>query len=144
MQQDGTVATSNEIRTAPFIKLDDDLLAILNEVLDGIEVVSEIIPFVQLFIKTCKNIYDRCQEPSRLRAEVQDFLHFLKIIETSIVKGLKQFPNEDRLKLINNKLIEAAKTIKESQNRNTFSAFFYGAKQIVKNLQKLRKISWIP
>ena len=39
---------------------------------------------------------------------------------------MKQFPNEDRLKLINNKLIEAAKTIKESQNRNTFSAFFYG------------------
>ena len=30
------------------------------------------------------------------------------------------------MKLINNKLIEAAKTIKESQNRSTFSAFFYG------------------
>ena len=60
-------------------------LAILNNVLDGIEVVAEIIPYAQLFIKTCKNIYDRCQEPSRLRAEIQDFLHFLKIIETSII-----------------------------------------------------------
>ncbi len=126
VQQDGTVTKENEISVPSFIKLDDTSLAILNDVLDGIEVVAEIIPYVQLFIKTCKNIYNRCQEPSRLRAEIQDFLHFLKIIETSIVKGLKQFPTEERLKLINNKLIEASKTIKESQNRSTFSAFFYG------------------
>eukprot|EP00943_MAST-04B_sp_MAST-4B-sp1_P007325 g7325.t1 len=126
VEQDGTITTKNEISVPSFIKLDDTSLAILNNALDGIEAFAEIIPYAQFFIKTCKNIYDRCQEPSRLRAEIQDFVHFLKVIERSIVKGLKQFPTEERLKLINNKLIEAAETIKESQSRSTFSAFFYG------------------
>ena len=57
------------------IKLDDTSIAILNEVLDGIEVVSEIIPFAQLFIKTCKNIRSM-PRTGRLRAEVQIFYIF--------------------------------------------------------------------
>ena len=84
-----------------FITLDDTSKALLNDVLDGIEVISEVIPFAKVFVTTCKAIYDRCQEPDRLRAEIQDFLHFVQLIEKSIIKGLKLFQETEPLRIIN-------------------------------------------
>eukprot|EP00943_MAST-04B_sp_MAST-4B-sp1_P000052 g52.t1 len=102
----------------------DTSKALLNDVLDGIEVISEVIPFAQLFIKTCKNIYDRCQEPGRLRAEIQDFLDFVQLLEKSIIKGLKIFQETEPLRIINAALMKGIKTIDASQKRTGFMAWW--------------------
>ena len=111
VEKDGTITKEDEIRTASFIELDDTSMALLNDVLDGIEAVSEVIPFAKVFVTTCKAIYDRCQEPERLRAEIQDFLDFIKIIERNVIKGLKNFQEKEPLQLINSALKKGIKTI---------------------------------
>ena len=72
-----------------------------------------------LFIKTCKNIYDRCQEPNRLRAEIQDFLNFVQLIEKSVVKGLKNFQSKEPLRAINSELIKGMKLIDDELGGTT-------------------------
>ena len=120
VELDGTITTENETKTLPIIQLDDTSLAILNDVLDGIDVIAEVIPFAKIFITTCKTIYDRCQEPERLRVEIEDFLSFLKIIERNIIKGLQNFQEIEPLKLINGELKKATMAIEDANKRSGF------------------------
>ena len=124
VELDGTITTENETKTLPIIQLDDASLAILNDVLDGIDVIAEVFPFAKIFITTCKTIYDRCQEPERLRVEIQDFLSFLKIIERNIIKGLKNFQEKEPLKLINGELTKATTAIEDANKRTGFMAWW--------------------
>eukprot|EP00943_MAST-04B_sp_MAST-4B-sp1_P006174 g6174.t1 len=124
VQQDGTITKEDEIETPSFITLDDTSNALLNDVLDGIEVVSEVIPFAKLLVTTCKAIYDRCQEPDRLRAEIQEFLDFVQLIEKSIIKGLNIFQETEPLRIINTALMKGDKIIDESQKRTGFMAWW--------------------
>ena len=124
VELDGTITTENETKTLPIIQLDDTSLAILNDVLDGIDVIAEVIPFAKIFITTCKTIYDRCQEPERLRVEIEDFLSFLKIIERNIIKGLQNFQEIEPLKLINGELKKATMAIEDANKRSGFMAWW--------------------
>ena len=124
VELDGTITTENETKTLPIIQLDDTSLAILNDVLDGIDVIAEVIPFAKVFITTCKTIYDRCQEPERLRVEIEDFLSFLKIIERNIIKGLQNFQEIEPLKLINGELKKATMAIEDANKRSGFMAWW--------------------
>ena len=120
VQSDGTITTESNLA----FQLDDASMKILGDVMEGIDAVASVIPAAKLFVGVCKTIYDRCQEPSRLRAEIVDFLHFIKGIETTVVSALKNFQTKDPLVTIQEALEEASTLIEESQTRTGFKAWW--------------------
>ena len=120
VEPDGTITTESSLA----FQLDDTSMKILGDVIDGIDAVASVIPAAKLFVGVCKTIYDRCQEPSRLRAEIVDFLHFTKGIETAVVSALKNFQTKDPLVTIQEALEEASTLVKESQTRTGFKAWW--------------------
>ena len=120
VEQDGTITTESNLA----FQLDDTSMKILGDVMEGIDAVASVIPAAKLFVGVCKTIYDRCQEPSRLRAEILDFLHFIKGIETAVVSALKNFQTKDPLVTIQETLEDASKLIEASQKRTGFKAWW--------------------
>ena len=120
IQADGTISVESKLR----FELDDASTNILKDLVDIAEAAASVVPAAKLVVMACKTIYDRCQEPSRLRAEILDFLHFIKDIESAIVSGLKNFQAKDPLLSIEKALKEASSLIEASQKRNGFEAWW--------------------